>query len=241
MANYLKTDAVSIECELGQYLQPNQLITVKGRSVLDTVAARYTRPFMVYFYGEDHPCYLCPQLDVLLGYGAGRGPSLNPALLGKLLAQSNCLGQVDLYNLHFKNPAAVDYNGSLTLRLPSGDEVHLIFYSYVMQYFSGYGRVIITVFAPALPGVPAALTPIEQKLLPGTEHEELFKIFQGLPSLVQLTLRCIAEGKGDKAIIEVIKKGRTALSRYVRQLKDEFGVDSRPALMAIYRRLMPAD
>lgn len=240
MANHLKTDAVSIECELEQYLQPNQLNTVKGRSVLDTVAARCTRPFMVHFYNEDHPCYICPQMDVLLGYGQGRGPSLNPALLGKLMNRSNCLGQVDLYNKHFANPAATDYNGSLTLRLPSGDSVDLIFSSHIMPCFSKYSKTIITLFAPALAGITPLLTRQEQKLLPAAEQEENLKKFQSLPPHLQLTFRCIGEGKGDKEIKALIHKERSSISNYVRSLKDEYGVNSRHDLWLIYRTFTPA-
>jgi hypothetical protein len=239
MANYLKTDAVSIECELEQYLQPNQLNTVKGRSVLDTVAARYPRPFMVQIYGELCPFYIAPRLDVLVGYEAGHGPSLNPALLGKLMGMSNCLVQVDLFNKHFANPAAVDYNGSFTLRLPSGDTTDLIFSSQVMQYFSASSRFIITLFAPALAGLSPVLTAIEQKLLAGNEHEELFKKLQSLDPLRLSTFSCIGEGKGDKAIMEVIKKERPTLSGYVRDLKDLFGVNTRYELMLISRKLAP--
>jgi len=231
MASYLKTEADLIENELDMRLRPDELRTVKGDKVILSLAAKTNSIFILHFFLEDCPWFASPKIDELLGYAPGQGPSRNPALLGKILRLSNCLGEFDKYNLHFGLADSLDYRGALNLRCISGDYQAFVFTSQVLQSFSASGKVILTVMAPAVEAIALHTNGSSPGL---NDIEKNLQLLQSLPQPLQLTMRCIWQSLPDKAIEDRIFKKRSAISGYVRKLKNKFGVETRTDLAKIY-------
>lgn len=231
MPQRLKKEIELIADGLRSTVSPGVLFTDKGKMAITLCAGSSRNIVILDDLQTNGIFYVNPALCSALGYTNGSCD----VDFKILFHQPDFYKEYSNYLKHFKELNSHDYEGTVKLMRSDGAWLHLFFVSRLLSGFGASGTAVLTLMAPCAVDAAAPVTK-KGKLVVQTSLHEALKKFKTLQKEKRETLKYLAQQLKHDDIALKVHRGKDAVEKYVRELKDLFGVNTVYDLVDIYRR-----